>query len=196
MPRVSAEEKTRSHARIVQEASKLLRSKGFEDTSVSDVMRAAGLTHGGFYRHFESKDALMAAALDHAIRNAVSVLASAETPQERAKALQDYIALYLSHEHVQDVANGCPLAALAADAGRGAETVKQTAADGMQHVIEVLAKAMGGPDHLDRAKALLALLVGTVTLARITQDPYQVQTTLNAAKTTATALISPKAQHP
>ncbi|MBT8476236.1 MAG: TetR/AcrR family transcriptional regulator, partial [Alphaproteobacteria bacterium] len=77
MPRMSAQEKQKSHERILKAASRLFRERGIETTSVADVMKAAGLTHGGFYRHFASKDALVAAAFRHAVDEVLSVVEAA-----------------------------------------------------------------------------------------------------------------------
>ena len=109
MPRMSEAEKRKSHDRILDAASRLFRERGIEATSVSDVMKAAGLTHGGFYRHFGSKEELVGAAFRAAVE---------EVQSELRAARQRYLALYLSTEHLCDRAHGCPLAALGAEVAR------------------------------------------------------------------------------
>lgn len=193
MPRVSADEKERSHGRIVQQASMLLRAQGLENTSVSDVMNAAGLTHGGFYRHFKSKDDLVASALSFAVKDAMSELEASSTPAERASALRTYINLYLSLDHVRNPGTGCPLAALSVDAGRYAGAVRKVADQERQYVLRVLSQAIGDetePDQ-DKALALLALLVGAVSLARVALSDEDAEAVLLAARRSAALLVPP-----
>ncbi|MEL6959640.1 MAG: TetR/AcrR family transcriptional regulator [Pseudomonadota bacterium] len=184
-------EKKRSHARIIKEASKAFRSNGLSGTSVADVMRAAGLTHGGFYRHFSSKADLLASALEDAIKDAMSDLERATTPEEQRKALLRYVDLYLSPEHVRSVQEGCPLAAAATEAGRGDVTVRQAASVGSQYVVMLLSRAFANKTENSEAKAraLLSLLVGTVTFARLADGVHDVDDWLNAAKVTAHQIL-------
>lgn len=169
MPRVSAAEKERSHNRIIEEASRLLRSGGLETTSVSDVMNSAGLTHGGFYRHFKSKDELVGAAFHFATQDVTRALRVAETQTERLKALDDYINTYLSVEHVNDLSNGCPLAALSGEAARTDGAVRQSASEALKTTTQLIANAIGGnkPAAMSKANTAACLLVGTISLARI-----------------------------
>ncbi|MFY0597364.1 MAG: TetR/AcrR family transcriptional regulator [Cognatishimia sp.] len=191
MPRVSADEKERSHARIIKEASKAFRSNGLAGTRVADVMKAAGLTHGGFYRHFSSRAELLASALEDAIKDAMSDLEHATTPEAQRDALLRYVDLYLSPEHVQNVQEGCPLAAAATEAGRGDATVRQAASAGSQYVVLLLSRALANTTENPEAKAhaLLSLLIGTVTFARIANGVHDVDDWLNAAKLTAHQIL-------
>lgn len=169
MPRVSAAEKERSHNRIIEEASRLLRSGGLETTSVSDVMNSAGLTHGGFYRHFKSKDELVGAAFHFATQGVTRALRVSETPSERLKALDDYINTYLSVEHVNDLSNGCPLAALSGEAARTDGAARQSASEALETTTQLIARAIGGdePAAMSKANTAACLLVGTISLARV-----------------------------
>ena len=169
MPRVSAAEKERSHNRIIEEASRLLRSGGLETTSVSDVMNSAGLTHGGFYRHFKSKDELVGAAFHFATQDVTRAMRVAETQTERLKALDDYINTYLSVEHVKDLSNGCPLAALSGEAARTDGAARQSASEALETTTQLIARAIGGdkPAAMSKANTAACLLVGTISLARI-----------------------------
>lgn len=191
MPRVSAAEKERSHARILKEASQAFRRNGLDGTSVSDVMRAAGLTHGGFYRHFGSKAELLAAALKDAIKDAMSDLERATTPEAQRKALSRYVDLYLSREHVRSAEDGCPLLAVATEAGRSDAAVREAADLGSQYVISLLSRALENTTNNPEAKAraLLSLLVGTVTFARVADEIDDVDDWLDAAKTTAHQML-------
>ncbi|WP_306261204.1 TetR/AcrR family transcriptional regulator [Pararhizobium sp. IMCC21322] len=169
MPRVSAAEKERSHNRIIEEASRLLRSGGLETTSVSDVMNSAGLTHGGFYRHFKSKDELVGAAFHFATQDVTRAMRAAETQAERLKALDNYISTYLSVEHVDDLSNGCPLAALSGEAARTDGAARQSASEALKTTTQLIANAIGGAESVAMSKAntIACLLVGTISLARI-----------------------------
>lgn len=191
MPRVSADEKDRSHTRIIKEASKAFRSNGLAGTRVADVMKAAGLTHGGFYRHFSSRAELLASALEDAIKDAMSDLERATTPEAQRDALLCYVDLYLSPEHVRSVQEGCPLAAAATEAGRDDATVRQAASAGSQYVVLLLSRALANTSENPEAKAraLLSLLVGTVTFARIADGVHDVDDWLNAAKLTAQQIL-------
>src|ERR1700761_7367242 len=106
--RVSQAEKEKSHARIVAGASRLLRERGLNGASVDEVMKAAGLTHGGFYKHFDSKGALIEAAIGAALDGFAEPLERGEP--ERAVAA--YRALYLSEGHKNHPGIGCPVASL------------------------------------------------------------------------------------
>lgn len=194
MPRVSADEKERSHMRIVQEASLLLRAQGIENTSVTDVMSAAGLTHGGFYRHFKSKDDLVAAALRFAIRDAMSDLEAATTSYARTEALWQYVDLYLSLDHVHSTRSGCPLAAMSVDAVRGAGAVREAADQEMQYVLSLLSRTIGDSTEAEdqKARALLALLVGTVSLARVSRSDEDAEELLRAARKSLALLLPPR----
>ncbi|MFD1280944.1 TetR family transcriptional regulator, partial [Methylobacterium goesingense] len=108
MPRVSQEQAKRNRQRVVAVAATLFRERGLHGVGVADIMGAAGLTHGGFYGQFASKEALAAEAFDSALA------------EERRGALDALIANYLSVEHVRTPGQGCPLAALANDVAREA----------------------------------------------------------------------------
>lgn len=192
MPRVSAAEKERSHNRIIEEASHLLRSGGLETTSVSDVMNSAGLTHGGFYRHFKSKDELVGAAFRFATQEVTRALREAETQLERIKALDDYIDTYLSVAHVDDLSNGCPLAALSGEAAREEGAARQSAGEALRTTTQLIARAIGGDEAaaMRKANATACLLVGTISLARIATSNEESAQLLEGTKATIKTLLS------
>ena len=95
--RVSQEEKDRSHGRIVESAARLVRERGIDSTSVSDVMGDAGMTHGGFYRHFDTKEALLAAALESAFDQILALLETQPGEDKPQASVAEYQAHYLSH---------------------------------------------------------------------------------------------------
>lgn len=169
MARVSAAEKAKSHAAIVEEASRMFRQRGIAETSISDVMRAAGLTHGGFYRHFQSKKELVEAAFRLGVDAALERLDAARTKADCTAALNAYINAYLSLEHVRNDQQGCILAALSAEAARDEETVKNAASQAATRVISAIAKALSSraPGSHKTAEMVFASLMGTISLARV-----------------------------
>ena len=143
MPRMSAAEKQKSHERILEAAARLFRERGIAATSVADVMQAAGLTHGGFYKHFPSKQALVAQAFRHAAEGLLSGAEAEAAPggPARAEARARYVARYLSGEHVIDAGHGCPIAALGADLARGEGAARAEATRALERMAALL-----GPD--------------------------------------------------
>ncbi|MCA3574762.1 MAG: TetR/AcrR family transcriptional regulator, partial [Aestuariivirga sp.] len=139
--RVSSEEKARSRERIIAAAGRLFRSRGIEGTSVADVMREAGLTHGGFYRHFPDKNALVAAALAAGFAEFAGPLLSG------ADSAQGFSARYLSPEHRDNPGLGCPVAALAAEVARSDPSLRSAMTSGVESVLKGLA---GGNDGATR----------------------------------------------
>lgn len=168
--RVSKEAAAASRARIVAAASRLLRERGVEATSIADVMAAAGLTHGGFYKHFGSKDDLVAAAVGAAFAGHAERFAERRAALGAQVALRAYLDEYLSPEHVAHPGLGCPVAALGAEAGRSSAAVADAFARGVEETIaRFLTAAPPGSDAATaRAAAIrrLAAMVGAVVVAR------------------------------
>ncbi len=166
--RVSKVEMDKSHARIVRGAAKLMRARGIDTTSVNDVMIEAGLTHGGFYRHFESKEALVSAALEEAFEESLGYMEKHHEHQEPATARRRYRDFYLSTGHVRRADIGCPIAALAVDIARAGQGVKDTFRQGFERVISRISRVYGGTEEEKRTQALreIALLAGAVMIAR------------------------------
>lgn len=161
--RVSREKVSEHREKILESAARLFRERGFDGVSVRDVMEAAGLTHGGFYGHFASKDELVARTLEHALQRAA--------PSERD--LARYAEQYLSSVHCQNLAGGCPTAAL------GAETVRQGAAAraamtaGIRHQLEHFAEPSSGVTAAEQRRVAIgswAAMVGALVLARLSDD--------------------------
>jgi len=166
--RVSHAEKEKTHARIVASAARLLRERGIDGASVADVMKDAGLTHGGFYKHFANKDALVESAVEYAFAPYLAMLRSGE-----ADAGTHYRQLYLSADHVDNPGQGCPVAALAQDISRGSSEVRNSLAAGIDQVVTALADTMTGDSPAARRQAALqqfSMQVGAVIIARATDD--------------------------
>jgi TetR/AcrR family transcriptional repressor of nem operon len=181
--RVSQEEMEKSHQRIVDGAARLVRKRGIERTSVADVMNEAGLTHGGFYRHFKTKDELVTAALEAAFARMTADIEARLEKLGPEAAIADYHAHYLSKEHVAHPEIGCPVAAVGADVAREPDATKIAFGEGVKRVIETLAKGMRGAKQqkLERAARELAMLAGAVTIARAS-DPDTAREILAACR--------------
>ena len=181
MPRMSDAEKRKSHKRILDAAARLMRENGVGSTSVSDVMQAAGLTHGGFYRHFSSKDELVAAAFQHAVDDVVADLEAARSTGELDRARNDYIALYLSRAHLEDRGQGCPLAAMGPEIALLENEAKDAASAAIERMAGLLAS--GKDSSRSQGIAMMALLLGTITLARLKETGVDAGEVLDAGKT-------------
>ncbi|CTQ57648.1 TetR/AcrR family transcriptional regulator [Roseibium album] len=175
---MSEAEKRKTHERILEQAARIFREKGTETTSVSDVMQAAGLTHGGFYRHFKSKDDLVVAAFRNAVDGVLADMEDAASDEEREKAREAYIDTYLSMCHVDNRPEGCPLAALAGNLSRGPQDARAAGFQASERVSDQLRE---GPDT-GQGVALLALMLGTVTLARLAETKDTAQSILDAGR--------------
>jgi len=119
MTRYSADHKDKTRAAIVEAAAERIRAGGFEALGVASIMAEAGLTHGGFYAHFPSRDALLAAAVSRLFDKACETVARFEEKHGDA-ALERYVDFYLSPRHRDDVTSGCPIPSLAGEARRAA----------------------------------------------------------------------------
>lgn len=191
MPRVSQEAKLESHARILEEAARQFREQGVEATSVAHVMKAAGMTHGGFYRHFSSKDELAVAAIESAFEDILKPLEEAAAAGESRPALYAFIDMYLAEQHVENPGLGCPIVALGAEAARRSDAEQIAITEGAARMVEHLAKLIGGAEleSQQRAWSLLSLLVGTVTLARLAVSDETRDQILMSAKQVALQLL-------
>ena len=185
MPRVSDAEKLKSHNRILDAAAQMMRASGVEATSVADVMKTAGLTHGGFYRHFKNKDELAAAAFQHAVEGVLAEVEVASSEAERMTALDKYVATYLSMTHVKDQGNGCPLASVGVEAARNEGPLSTMASEAVWRMANILSPedAKKPSDSIGQGLALMALLLGAITLARLVKDPERAAAILSAAQT-------------
>lgn len=164
--RVSREEAQASRKRIIHEAARLMREKGISGTSVADVMSAAGMTTGGFYKHFESKDALATAAVEAAFDSILAPLQRSADKSGAAAARAAYLRQYLSEAHVRNPGKGCPVAAMGTDGGRESALLGPEFTRGIEATLDFLGVADG--TKADRAGLIrqMAALVGAVVLAR------------------------------
>ncbi|ADV81397.1 TetR/AcrR family transcriptional regulator [Terriglobus saanensis] len=158
--RYPVKETEEKHQRIVREASRLFRERGFKDVTVAEVMKAAGLTHGAFYSHFSSKEALMAAATEYGMQNTLERVAKNFATPAGRKA---YIDRYLSTKHRDHPETGCTMAALSSEIRR-----EPVARDAFTASLKEILAAIGE----ERGEAILttATMVGAMMLARAVTD--------------------------
>ena len=166
--RVSREQAAANRERIIEAAGELFRSKGFSGIGVADIMKAAELTHGGFYGHFASKDDLIAQAsrrsMQRAAQNWKKVVA-----ESGSDAFATLLTRYLSPRHRDDPGQGCAFAALSGDAARCGKPVREAFAEGLEPLIDILSGIVGGRTKAARRrKAIAALseLIGALILSR------------------------------
>ena len=174
MKRAASRSKETTHERIVEVAARAIRRSGYNGTGVADIMKEAGLTHGGFYAHFPSREAMLAEAADRASVETVTAstrIAAAAPPD---KALQSLLRAYLSKAHVKGVEKGCPIAALGSEMPRQSPDVRRAATRSIKEMIDVVARQSpewGQSGAHERALVTVATMVGTLLLARAVDDP-------------------------
>jgi TetR/AcrR family transcriptional repressor of nem operon len=174
MPRVSRAEAQQHRQQVIDHTSRLIREKGADQVSVPQAMAAAGLTHGGFYRHFSSKDDLVVQALQAAFterREAMDRLAEAAPSGQSGRA--EFLARYLSDLHRDTPGGGCAAAALAADAARAepGTPIRTAFTEGLRDLVDGFRQLGGDADDRGTALAELSSLVGAILLARASDDP-------------------------
>jgi TetR/AcrR family transcriptional repressor of nem operon len=161
--RVTKEQMAEHRRRILEAAGKLFREKGFEAVTVAEVMQAAGLTHGGFYGHFKSKDDLIA-----------ETLADIKVAHPKSATLADYAAGYLTDAHRKELGGGCSFAALGGDATRQSPEARAAMTDRLRQQIVRLTALAPGKTEAEKRRAAVAgwsAMVGALVLARLSDDP-------------------------
>jgi TetR/AcrR family transcriptional regulator, transcriptional repressor for nem operon len=184
MRKIAARSKEATHERIVETAARVIRRSGYDGTSVADIMKEAGLTHGGFYAHFASREAMLAEAADHAGAEAVATSARVAASALPEQALQVLLRAYLSKEHVENPEMGCPVAALGSEMPRQGPEVRQAATRRIKEMIDVVARQSpdwGQPGAHEHALVTAATMVGTLVMARAVDDPRLSDALLKAA---------------
>ena len=182
--RKSREEAARTRERIIAAAAAEFREHGVVATGLADLMKAAGLTHGGFYKHFESKDELVREVTAATVEQTTSLIRQAGEKRPGHKGLVEAVATYLSPEHRDNPGQGCALAALGPELGRGDARTRAEATNGFLKLVDVLAEHAEGmrPDQArKRAIAAAAAMIGAMTVARMVKDPELSDTVLKSS---------------
>ena len=169
--RITKEEAAANRAKVLAAAARLFREKGVDGIAVAELMQAAGLTHGGFYNHFDSKEELAAAAFREAFTAVVGRVerqAAEADKRGREAVFAHYVSRYLASDTRDAPGTSCPMATLGTDAARHGSQLRGAFAEGVRHYIEAFAKIMPGEAREQRAEAItvLSTLIGALTLSR------------------------------
>lgn len=185
----SQADKARNRERILAQAAEQVRDAGLESVSVGPLMRSVGLTHGGFYGHFESRSELLAQALARALQDgeATSRAAGGGTP-DYARLLRSY----LSRTHRDMRRTGCAIAALAGDVARADEAAREVMSQAIERVAARTAMALGSDDEA-QALFVVSAMIGTLLVSRVLTDPARSDALLAAAREQLAALGPPAA---
>lgn len=166
--------KDAAHERIVAAAARAIRRSGYDGTGVADIMKEAGLTHGAFYAHFASREAMLAEAASRASAESAALAASTVAAAPRGKALDAILHGYLSKEHVAQADHACPLVALGSETCRQTAEVRRVTTRHIQEMVDLLARQSpdwGQPQAHQRALVTLSTMVGALLLARAVDEP-------------------------
>lgn len=189
------ERKEQTRRKILESAVRLFSSRGFDNVSIGDVMQGADMTHGAFYAHFSSKQALYA----EAILSAARASTAAKLVQERSEAqrlIEQLMAAYLDPGHVRQEQPPCPLAFLATDVANREEGVRSAYTQVFRRLVALLNKELpvDTPSRRNRALALAAMMIGGVAVSRALDDDAVVDSLLKACRELGGELIGPEAQ--
>ena len=167
--RQSRQEKAKTHERILEVASERIRQQGLDRPAVAEIMQAAGLTHGGFYKHFGSRDDLIAEATESALADSDRYVR--ELTDRAEDPLAAFVDWYLSAEHRDDPGTGCAVPALGGDVRRGDERLRTAYRGQVQRYFENVERFLGGgEDARQRAILTVSALVGALVLSRAVDD--------------------------
>src|SRR5438046_5715750 len=140
MKRVTGRSKEATHDRIVEAAARAIRRSGYNGTGVADIMKDAGLTHGGFYAHFSSREAMLAEAADRAGSESVATMERIAATSPPRRALQAMMEAYLSKAHIEGIETGCAADALGSEMPRQAPEVGHAATRRIQKTVDIVAR--------------------------------------------------------
>jgi TetR/AcrR family transcriptional repressor of nem operon len=174
MKRTPTRSKDVTHDRIVEAAARAIRRSGYDGTGVADIMKEAGLTHGGFYAHFPSREAMLAEAADRAGSEAMTSMERVAAKAPPQKALQAMMQAYLSETHVKSIETGCATAALCSEMPRQAPEVRRAATRRIKEMIDFVTRQSpdwGQPGAHERALVTVSTMIGALMLSRAVDDP-------------------------
>jgi TetR/AcrR family transcriptional repressor of nem operon len=183
--RYRPEHKADIHRKIVKDASRRVRTEGITGAAVSAVMRDAGLTHGGFYKHFGSKDELLMESLSEAFQEIADRLAHAAEQASPEAAWKAIVETYLTLEYCDRVESGCPLPALAPELARADEAMKPRVFEELKKYRSRMLPFMPGQGITDKERAFFAIfstMVGAIEIARMLPEPAMREKVLASAR--------------
>ena len=172
--RYRPEHKAEVRQKIIKDAARRIRTHGMSGAAVATVMHDAGLTHGGFYKHFKSKDELLVESLSDGFREIADLLAQAAEPSRPGTAWKTIVKFYLSPEHCNHPEGGCPLAALAPELARVDKSLRPQVVDELTTYKNRILPFMPGRRIADKECAFITIfstMLGAIGIARILPDP-------------------------
>ncbi|MBI1404542.1 MAG: TetR family transcriptional regulator [Caulobacter sp.] len=161
----SQAEKAQNRERILAAAAREVRERGLEAVSVGTLMKSVGLTHGGFYGHFENREALLAEALERALLEGEAKVGAGGAPS----SFPDIVRGYLSGKHRDSRDSGCAVAALASDVARADAAPREIMTEHVETFFETVSRSLGGDE--ERAILAVSAMVGALMLSRVVADP-------------------------
>jgi TetR/AcrR family transcriptional repressor of nem operon len=179
--RNSREVAAENRERIVAVAAKLFRERGIAAVGVAELMESVGMTHGGFYKHFESKDALIAEACAYSFGEPGGSLRAAAESAKPGEELRAIVDSYLSRRHRDNPGKGCAVAALGGEIGNRESAARESVQAGRERLVALVARYMKGDDAKEAANAFVSTMVGALISARL-MDGASSDTALRAAK--------------
>jgi TetR/AcrR family transcriptional regulator, transcriptional repressor for nem operon len=183
--RYTPEHKAKVHQKIVKDASHRVRAEGLNGAAVASVMKDTGLTHGGFYKHFGSKDDLLLESLHEAFREIGETLVGAAEQSQRDAAWKAIIKTYLSPEYCERAERGCPLTALAPDLARVDKSMRRQVLAELVSYKDRLLPFMPGRRAAEKERAFFAIfstMIGAVEIARMLPEPAMREKVLGTAR--------------
>jgi TetR/AcrR family transcriptional repressor of nem operon len=183
--RYSAEHKQETRERILRTASRHFRRRGGKGVAIADLMGKLKLTHGGFYKHFDSKEQLLAEAVAKAFEETEGRFSERISKAKPGTELRTLIESYLSLEHCADTGGGCPMAALATELGRLPRAVRAQIDQAIKQRVKRVSRLMPGATEKEREQKTMALisgLIGTISVARALSDPKARHAVLEASR--------------
>jgi TetR/AcrR family transcriptional regulator, transcriptional repressor for nem operon len=190
--RYAADQKAKTRGRILEAAGKVFRREGYHAAGVDKVMAEAGLTAGGFYAHFDSKEALLAEALEYAAAGIDERFARSTEKLSGREWVEAFLGRYLNLEHCQAIDDGCPLAALVSEVARAGEPVKERFEAIVRELVSEVASQSRASDSTGgdaRSIAVVALCLGGLGLARSVRDRGYAEQILNACRRMASEIL-------
>jgi TetR/AcrR family transcriptional regulator, transcriptional repressor for nem operon len=192
----SQDQKIKTHDRIVRTASKRFREKGLAGVAIADLMKEIGLTVGGFYKHFDSRDDLVAESLKAAAGPLQKQLLAAESGGDPLN-YESLVDSYLSEAHRDHPGTGCPVSALACDIARGSKQIRSLLTEKVKSSFELFASLLPPDDSAARPKAILTVsaLLGAIELARAVSDQSLSDQILKSTREALRQLVSDDSSH-
>ncbi len=183
--RYEPDHKARTHQRILKNAARRFRAEGLNGPGVATVMKASGLTVGGFYKHFRSKDDLLAAAIEEGFSEFGTKVSTTLRDVPAAERWKEIVRWYLSPEHCEHAGTGCPIAALAPEIARAAPAVRKRIAGTLKAWQKRMLEFMPGGTAAERERnftVIFTAMAGAVSIARILPDPVEKQNILSSVR--------------